>query len=138
MLATSKKTKGKELPLGASKDKEIPLGAYQPITRGVGVVVEGICLLVLIVRLGRHGAGLVGMLNEVLAAAEHEFGPPAVQCESQAPPGLLEEDGLAHPMVDVEELEMLIGELRGDQVGDDVECAGQLRVRAGEEAQDLY
>eukprot|EP00614_Pseudopedinella_elastica_P002255 CAMPEP_0172588044 /NCGR_PEP_ID=MMETSP1068-20121228/7006_1 /TAXON_ID=35684 /ORGANISM="Pseudopedinella elastica, Strain CCMP716" /LENGTH=37 /DNA_ID= /DNA_START= /DNA_END= /DNA_ORIENTATION= len=37
-------------------------------------------------------------------------------------------------MSDVEELEMLIGELRGDQVSDDVECAGQLRVRAGDEA----
>ena len=38
----------------------------------------------LIGRLGRHGAGLVGVLNEVPAAVEHEFGPPAVQCESQA------------------------------------------------------
>ena len=102
------------------------------------MVVEGVCLLaVLIGRLGRHGAGLVRVLNEVPAAVEHEFGPPAVQCESQAPPDLLEEDGLAHPMVDVEELEMLIGELRGDQVNDDVECAGQLRVRAGDKGQDL-
>ena len=32
-------------------------------------------------------------------------------------------------------LAMLVGELRGDQVGDDVECAGQLRIRAGDEAQ---
>ena len=32
---------------------------------------------------------------------------------------------------------VLIGELRGDQVGDDVECAGQLRVCAGVEAHDL-
>jgi hypothetical protein len=80
---------------------------------------------------------LVGRLNEVPAAVEHEFGPPAVQCKSQAPPDLLEEDGLAHPMVDVEELGMPIGELRGDQVNDDVECAGHLRVRAGDEAQDL-
>ena len=40
-------------------------------------------------------------------------------------------------MADVEELEMPIGELRGDQVNDDVECAGQLRVRAGDEAQGL-
>ena len=40
-------------------------------------------------------------------------------------------------MVDVEELEMLIGQLRGDQVYDDVECAGQLRVRAGDEARGL-
>ena len=60
-----------------------------------------------------------------------------MQCESQAPPDLLKEDGYAHLMVDVEELEMLVGELRGDQVNDDMECAGQLRVRAGEEAQDL-
>ena len=103
-----------------------------------GVVVEGVCLLaVLIGRLGHHGAGLVGVLNEIPAAVEHEFGPPAVQCESQAPTGLLEEDGLAGPMADVEEPEMLIGELRGDEVNDDVERAGQLRVRAGDEAQDI-
>ena len=60
------------------------------------------------------------MRNEVPAAVEHEFGPPAVQCESQAPPGLLEEDGLARPVVDVEELEMPIGELKGDQVNDKI------------------
>ena len=36
------------------------------------MVVESVCLLVaLIVRLGRHGAGLVGMLNQVPAAVEH-------------------------------------------------------------------
>ena len=64
------------------------------------------------------------MLNEVPAAVEHEFGPPAVQCESQAPPDLLEEDGLARPVVDVEELRVLIGELTGDQVGGDMECTG--------------
>ena len=40
-------------------------------------------------------------------------------------------------MADVEELELLIGELRGDQVDDAVECAKQLRVRAGDEAQDI-
>ena len=101
------------------------------------MVVEGVCLLlVLIGRLGRHGAGLVGVLNEVSAAAGHEFGPPAVQCESKAPPDLLELDGLAHPIADVEELEMLTGELRGDQVNNDAECAGRLRVRAGDEAQN--
>ena len=61
----------------------------------------------------RHGAGLAGVLNEVPTAAGDEFGPSAVQCESQAPSGLLEEDGLACPVVDVEELEMLIGELSG-------------------------
>ena len=54
------------------------------------VVVEGACLLVILIgRLGRQGTGLVGMLNEVPAAVEHEFGPFAVQCESQAPPYLL-------------------------------------------------
>ena len=72
------------------------------------------------------------MLNDP-AAVEHEFGPPAVQCESRAPPDLLEEDGLARPVVDVEELDNLIGELRGDQVGDDVECAGLIRIRVGDE-----
>ena len=66
------------------------------------MVVEGVCLLVVLIgRLGHHGAGLVGVLNEIPAAVEHEFGPPAVQGKSQAPPDLLEEDGLAHPMVDV-------------------------------------
>ena len=57
---------------------------------------------------------MVGMLNEVPAAAEREFGPPAVKCESQAPPDLLEKDRLAHPVVDVRELGMPISELRGD------------------------
>ena len=60
-----------------------------------------------------------------------------MQCEPQAPPDLLEEDGLARPVVDVEKLEMLIGELRGDQVDGNVECAEQLRVRAGDDAQNL-
>ena len=47
------------------------------------MVVEGVCLLVVLIgRLGRHGAGLVEMLNEVSAAVELEFGPPAVQCKS--------------------------------------------------------
>ena len=77
------------------------------------MVVEGMCLLVVLIgRLGRRGTGLVGELNEVPAAVEHKFGPPAVQCESQAHPDLLEEDGLARSVVDVEELEMLIGEWR--------------------------
>ena len=102
------------------------------------MVVEGACLLVILIgRLGRRGTGFVGMPNEVPAAAEHEFGPPAVQCKHQATPGLLEADGLARPVIDVEELAIPICELRGDQVGDDVECAGQLRIRAGDEAQDL-
>ena len=78
------------------------------------------------------------MPYEVPAAAEHEFGPPAVQCESQAPPGLLEEDGIARPVVHVEELEMPVGdESRVDQVGDGVICAGQLLVRASDEAHGL-
>ena len=80
---------------------------------------------------------MVGMLKEVPAAAEHEFGQPAVQCESQAPPGLLDEDGLARPVGDVEEMEMPIGGLRDFQVGDVVECVGQLRVRAGDKAHGL-
>ena len=72
---------------------------------GVGVGVEGVCLLVVLIgRLGRHGAGLVGVLNEVPAAVGHEFGPPAVQCKSKAPPDLLEEDLIEHQVVDVEEL----------------------------------
>ena len=52
------------------------------MTRGVGVVVEGACLFVVLIgRLGRRGTGFVVVLNEFLAAAEDEFGPPAVQCE---------------------------------------------------------
>ena len=101
-------------------------------------MVEGACLLVVFIgRLGRHGVGLVGMLNEVPEAVEHKFGSPAVQCESQAPPDLLAEDALSHPVGDFEELGMPIGELRGDQVNDDVDYAGQLRVRAGDEAPDI-
>ena len=66
------------------------------------MVVGGVCLLVVLIgRFGRRGTGLVGMLIEVPASVGHELGPPAVQCESQAPPDLLEEDELAHPMVDV-------------------------------------
>ena len=49
----------------------------------------------------------------------------------------MEKDGLPRPVVDVEDLKMPVVELRGDQVGDDAECAGQLPVRAGDEAQDL-
>ena len=81
------------------------------------MVVEGECLLVVVIgRPGSRGTGLVGLLNEVPAAAEHEFGPPAVQCESHAPLSMLEEDGLARPLVDVGELGMPIGELRSGQV----------------------
>ena len=39
---------------------------------------------VLVFRLGRRGAELVGVLNEFPAAAGHGFGPPALLCESQA------------------------------------------------------
>ena len=60
-----------------------------------------------------------------------------VQCESQAPPDLREEDGHARPVVDFEELGMLIGKIRGDQVGDVLEYAGLLPVRTGDEAHDL-
>ena len=53
-----------------------------PHIQGVGVVVEGVCLLVFLIgRLGRHGAGLVDMINEVPEVVKHKFGPPAVQCE---------------------------------------------------------
>ena len=101
-------------------------------------MVEGVRLLVaLIGRLGRRGAELVGMLYEVQAAVEHKFGPPKVQCKSRAPPALLELDGLARPVVDVDELEIPNGELRGDRVGDDVQFAGQLRARVGFEAHGL-
>ena len=65
------------------------------------------------------------------------LGPTAVLCESQAPLDILEDDGLARPVVDVEDLEWLIGELRGDQDDDDVELAEQPRVCAGDEAHDL-
>ena len=96
------------------------------------------CLLVVLIgRLGRRGTGLVWVLNEFPAAVVHAFGPPVVQCESQAPSDLLEENRLSRPVLDVEEQEISIGELRGDQVGDDLECARQLRVSAGDEAQGL-
>ena len=54
------------------------------------VVKEVFLLFGLIGHLGRRGAGLVEVLDEVPAAVEHKFGPPAVQCESQAPLGMLE------------------------------------------------
>ena len=72
----------------------------------MGVVVEGVCIPVILSRLGRRGTGLVRVLNEVPAAVVHNFGPPAVLCESSAPPDLLEEDGLARPVADVEKLKM--------------------------------
>ena len=75
------------------------------------------------------------LLNEAPAAAEHEFGPTAVHF--QAHPDLLREGGIARPGIDVEELGVLIGELRGGQVEDFVECAGHLPVHAYDEARDL-
>ena len=66
------------------------------------------------------------------------FSPPAVQCESQVPPGLLEAVELARPGGDpgdhVDELEMSIGELGGDQVGDAVEFARHHPVRYSDKA----
>ena len=59
------------------------------------------------------------------------------KCSSGRPDHLGRKNRLARPVVDVEELEMPIGNMRGDQVYDDLDCAGQPRVRAGEEAQDL-
>ena len=42
---------------------EVAFSHLGHIARGVGVVVEGACLLVVLIgRLGRHGAGLVGVL----------------------------------------------------------------------------
>ena len=87
-------------------------------------------LIVLIDRPGRRWTGLVGLLNGVPVAAEHGPGPPTVPCQYQYPPDLLEDDGLARPWIDVEELEMPIGELRSDQADDAVKCAGHLSVRA--------
>ena len=37
-------------------------------------------------------------------------------------------------MLDVEEMGLIIGELKGDQFGNVFKCAGQLPVRAGDEA----
>ena len=49
------------------------------------MVVVGVCLLaVLIGRPGLRETWLVWMLNGVLAAFGHEFGPPEVQCQSRA------------------------------------------------------
>ena len=101
-------------------------------------MVEGACLpVVLIGRLGRRGIGLVGVLNEDPEAVGHEFGPPAVQCETKLPPVLVEEDGLARPVIDVEERKIFIGELRGGQVDENVECNGRLRISAGDEGRGL-
>ena len=75
------------------------------------MVDEGLRLItVLVGRLGRRGTGLVGIPNEVQAAVGHEFGPSAVQCESKAPLEMLEANGSARPVVDVEELGVIIGE----------------------------
>ena len=58
-----------ENPRQGATSRDLP-----SIARGVGVVVEGACLLVVLIgRLGRRGTGLVGMPNEVPAAVEHEL-----------------------------------------------------------------
>ena len=88
-------------------------------------------------RLGCRGTGLIGWLNEVLGAVGHEFGPPAVQCGSLAPPDMPEKDGLECPGVDVGEQGVLIGELGGDQVEDIAECARPSPVRACDEARNI-
>ena len=50
-------------------------------------MVEDMCLLVVLIgRLGRHGAGLVGMLNEVPEAAGHEFGLTHLRCSASPRP----------------------------------------------------
>ena len=50
----------------------------------MGVVVEGACFLVVLVGcLGRHGTGLVRVLNEVPETVEHELG---VETESIVSP----------------------------------------------------
>ena len=66
-------------------------------------MVEGVCLLVVLIgRLGRHGTGLVGVLNEVPAAVEYEFGPPAVQCESELELELIQNHMTQKPVLRVE------------------------------------
>ena len=60
-----------------------------------------------------------------------------MQCESQAPLGLLEEDGLARPGVYVNELNILIGEHGAGQVDGTVECADHHPVLACDEARGL-
>ena len=81
--------------------------------------------------------GGVGWDAEVPAAVEHEFGPPAAQCKSQALSDLPERDGLARPLAHVGELGVFIGELRGDRVVNNRECAGNILERACDEARDL-
>ena len=58
-----------------------------------------------------------GILVESIQTPNSKFASvidSSVQCESQGPPDLLEVGGLARLAVDVEKLEMPIGELRGD------------------------
>ena len=86
-LATGRKTQVKELPLGDYPPKPEKACASSSSS---------------LVASAAMGQGL-WVLNGVPAAVEHEFGLSAVQCESQAPLDL-------RPVVDVEELEMQIGE----------------------------
>ena len=88
VLATSSKT----------PKARISLSAPTLVARGVGMVVEGACLLaVLIGFLGHRGMGLVVVLNKAPEAAGHEFDPPAEQCGSQASPSLQEKMDLWVP-----------------------------------------
>ena len=104
----------------------------------MGVVVEGVChLVVLTGRLGRLGTGLVWVLGEYPGSGRAFVWLTGVQRESQAPRDLLEEDGLACPVVDVEELGLHISELRGNHTGDAVESSRQLSLRAGDETHFL-
>ena len=61
----------------------------------------------------------------------------AVQCKSQAPPDLLKDELLAHPVAYIEDSGVSIGVLRADQSGDGVVCARKLPVRAVEEFHGL-
>ena len=75
----------------STKPEKTPSSRGLPRTvRGVAVVIEGLCLLVVCVgRIRRRWAGLIWVLNEVPAAAKHKLGPTAVQSEPRAPPDLL-------------------------------------------------
>ena len=88
----------------------------------MGVVVKGVCLLVVLIgRLGRRWTGLDGM--------NAERGPGSGRAYFWPTRGVVRVPGPSRPAggrctctsrADVEDLGMLIGELRGDQVGYDV------------------
>ena len=77
-----------------------------------------------------------GLLNGVPAAAGHDVAPPAVQCESQAPPDLVEEDGPARPGVDVKELGMRNHKPGDDEASNAVDHLWHYHRRTGDEAPD--